>query len=420
MYAYTGCVWLYISVIYIVEAFRPRNYGKSCCGFPLFNDFVDNMLFECAIYKDQIKVKPNIDLTIGRRKSSRSNQPSTDEVVDSIKEELDKVKATKNLNINRIKFPIVGRVGRPETKYLRDIYYILEENNRGLKENSLGDDKFEEIPKEDQRIMIHPRQITKVFTSPETHKAVDMFPTLLNSKSPAIPGQVSTISLQEEHKKLLVNELKNSNIFGIFVTFVTSYDEEERNSPEISPNCMLCEFVDITNIDTTGKIVVRGIERFKINKILAVSEAIVKGEVALLRDFNGPLKNQSVSEETARVIEKLYDKCNFLEAEFRRLAGNMEDVKVIEAREPFSVKMSNLIEDINLDDESQKRILELTGFAALEFHADLDTKLHAVSSVDTEERLILAKYVLEKKCDLLRSRISEFGAKDTQEDSQES
>lgn len=139
-----------------------------------------------------------------------------------------------------------------------------------------------------------------------------------------------------------------------------------------------------------------------------VSLSTLQAEVKLLDDDRCPLRNAALTNENARALETLYDKCNIQEEYLARLSGRTEDVEIIETREPFRTKLDRMIRDVPLDRDHELRILELTGFAAMEFHADADTRLWAANITDTEERLATAKVTLEEKNAYLRERITQI------------
>ncbi|BAM41600.1 conserved hypothetical protein [Theileria orientalis strain Shintoku] len=369
--------------------------------FLVFSKHIDEMMFECGICRDNLSFPSNSNL------ASRLQYTSGKEAENLLKKvanEAQKANLKSKLikyNLNRIRLPIVGRVMKPETKYLQKIYYILEENNNSLNENKLTDP---ENQKKRIRELVEPTNITKLFTSPSVTKCVSMFPTMLSSKSPLIPGQESTIVLQEEHREYLVNEIRETNIFGIFVVFVSKYDQGSQK-PEVLPNATLCEFVDLTQLDTSGRVTVRGVERFKIGNVISISDAVIQAELSLLRDSE-TIRNPQMTEENCRTIEKLYDKCNLLELEYRSLQNNEEDVELIRKRSKFGDKISKLIEHVDIERE-RNMIYELTGFAGLEYNADIETKIWACNTNNTENRLEVTIDVLKTKIKCLNDMIRE-------------
>ncbi|KAK1444827.1 hypothetical protein BgAZ_107330 [Babesia gibsoni] len=370
------------------------------------------MMFECAVYNDNLRFPRNVQAELNPHASKDAkSQARIDELsLELTKRQLETHKKRKEHM--RLTLPISGEVSKPSGGYLREIYYILEEHNKQLMENALSKmkdatDPVVPIDIDRQRKLILPTQMWRVFDSPNAKMTYHFFPTAIKSQSPLVPGQMSTITLQEPHRKVLVEQIRSTNLFGVGVAFVqpaTSPQEEA----EISPHVCMCEFVDISDLDTTGKIVVRAVQRLSIVDILDSKEAVLRVEVKLLNDERVPLRNPVLTNENARAIAKLYDKCNVQEAYLSRISGRMEDVEIIECREPFSEKMSRLIKDVPLDKNHELAILELTGFAALEFHADTDTKLWAANIRDTEERLASAKVVLEEKNAYLKEHIKQI------------
>uniref|UniRef100_A0A3B0N3W4 ATP-dependent protease La (LON) domain containing protein, putative n=1 Tax=Theileria annulata TaxID=5874 RepID=A0A3B0N3W4_THEAN len=382
------------------------NSRLICPNNLIFSKHIDDMMFECAIYRDKLTFPSNSNLDSTTRYAQGKE---AENLMNKAYEEVQKARAKSELirsNLNRIKFPIVGRTTKPETKYLQKIYYILEENNRSLNENKLSDSD-PEAPK--IRTLIQPKNITKVFETPSVYKCVNLFPTLLSTKSPLMPGQQTSMVLDEEHKEFLVNEIRESNIFGIFLAFVSKIDKESQK-PEILPNSILCEFVDITNLDNNGVITVKALDRFKIGNVIAISDAVIRAEISLLRDTD-MLRNPGMAEENARIIEKLYDRCNLLESEYRKVEGNMDDAQKIDSRMKFGEKISKMIENVDFE-KDPNLIYELTAFAGLEFNADTETKIWACNTTDTDQRLIVTVDVLKTKIkylnDLIRDKTSDI------------
>ncbi|KAK2197932.1 PUA-like superfamily [Babesia duncani] len=365
------------------------------------------MMFECAVYREKFDFPSNIDM---EPTSSTTNNAATQALLEGMHKQVEQKAIKQKIikeNVQKLKFPIVGEVRKPTGDYLVQLYHIVEENNRGLERDTLGDDA-QPPGGRSRRCLIEPRNIGAIFPTSSVIKQVDLFATTMTSKSPLIPGQVSRVVLTPEHREHLVKSIRQTDIFGLFAAFVSKYDVDsnENPHPQVSPHATLCELLDITELDTCGVVIIRAVERFRFVRMLKIEDAVIKGEVSLLHDTRTPLRNALISQENAQALESLYDKCNFLEAEYRRKCGNMDDVEAIEARLGFAEKLEEMIRHIPLDvPDYDMRILELQSFCALEFHADYETKVWAANNTDTEERLVCARMVLEQKSQHLREKL---------------
>ncbi|CDR97191.1 hypothetical protein, conserved [Babesia bigemina] len=407
------CLMLCLAVIDRSLAFRVTHGFASARRIPgrLRSDHIDEMMFECAIYNSNLRFPRNVDSELNPHAARDSATQSRLESMslELTKQQLETFKRRKEHM--RISLPISGEVSRPRGGHLQKLYYILEEHNRELMENELyraGTEGGEQntVDIDNLRKIVLPTQMYRIFDSPSVTKRYRLFPTTIKSHSPVVPGQLSTITLQEPHRELLVEQVRSSNVFGIPVAFLepSKFDNVD---PEISPHACMCEFVDLTDFDTTGKIVVRATQRLSIVDMPATKDPIVLADVSILEDERERLRNPNLTQGNARAVAKLYDKCNEQEAQLSRLEGRMGDVEIVESRELFADKLGRMIRDVPLDGDHEYRILELTGFAAMEFHADTETRMWAANTRDTEERLACAKTVLEEKSAYLKGRISE-------------
>ncbi|GIX61670.1 uncharacterized protein BcabD6B2_11050 [Babesia caballi] len=370
------------------------------------------MMFECGIYSSNLRFPRNVAAELNPN-SARDNatQSRVEEMsVELTKQQMEILKHRKEHM--RIRLPISGEVGRPSGGCLQELYYILEEHNRELMENDLSraraDSEACSIDK--TRTIVLPTQLYRIFDAPSVTQRYRLFPSAIKSHSALVPGQLSTVTLYDVHRRLLVEQIRSSNVFGIPLAFIDP-PASPGDEPEISHHACMCEFVDISDIDTSGKVVVRAAYRLSTDKILDSDDPVVLADVSLLEDERLPLRNSVVTHENARAIAKLYDRCNVQEVHLSRLEGRLEDVELVESREPFNEKLAHMIRDVPLDGNHELNILELTGFAALEFHADTDTRLWAANTRDTEERLACAKVLLEKKAAYLQERLSQARGK---------
>ncbi|EDO07959.1 ATP-dependent protease La (LON) domain family protein [Babesia bovis T2Bo] len=376
----------------------------------LRSDHIDEMMFECGIYNENLRFPRNVDSVLNPHAprdpaaQARLEQMS----LELTKDQLAKYKQRKEYL--RINLPISGEVSRPKGGYLQDIYCILEEHNRELLENELykkGSSGSGQMDIDKLRKLVLPTQLYRIFDNPEVIKRWRLFANAVKSTSPLVPGHVSTVTLSETHRKLLVEEIRKNNVFGIAIAFIHPPENPE-SEVEISQHASMCEFVDITDLDTSGSIVVRAVQRLNILKMHDSDDPVVLADVSLLEDDHLPFKNAVVTHENARTVGKLYDRCNMDEAYLSKLSGRKADFELISAREKFQDKLEHMIRDVPVDGKHEYRIMELTSFIALEFHADVETRMWAANIRDTEERLACANTVLHEKSSYLKRKIAEM------------
>ncbi|GFE53027.1 hypothetical protein BaOVIS_004310 [Babesia ovis] len=409
------CLTLFLAVCDIVSTFRLVHGPAAARRTPgcLRSDHIDEMMFECGIYSSNLRFPRNVDSELNPHSArDAATQTRLEEMsVELTTEQLENYQKRKE-HI-RIALPISGEVPWPSGGYLQELYCILEEHNRELLENELykkgaaNGDTSMDIDR--LRKLVLPTQLYRIFDKPSSTKRFRLFPSTIKSDAPLVPGQVSTVTIPEVHRELLLDEIRSTNVFGIGVSFVDP-PKSPNEAAEVSSHACMCEFVDITELDTTGRIIVRAVQRLSIEQMINSDEPLVLADVSLLEDERTPLRNPMVTHANARAIAKLYDRCNMEEAHLSRLTGRKEDAELVESREPFNEKLATMIRDIPVDGNHEYRILELTGFAALEFHADIETRMWAASKRDSEERLACAKTVLEEKSAYLKAKIAEASA----------
>lgn len=264
------------------NAFRIGARRSTSRGIPgkLHSDHIDEMMFECAVYNENLRFPRNVqsELNPHAEKDPRRQAQLDQLSLELTKRQLEIYKKRKEHM--RLTLPISGEVTRPSGGHLRELYYIVEEHNRELLENELSridlsSDTQVPIDIDAKRKLVLPTQMWRIFDSPEVTQTYRLFPTTIKSQSPLVPGQVSTITLQEEHRQDLIDHIRSTNLFGIAVAFIQSSRTPEEES-EISPHACMCEFVDVSDLDTTGKIVVRAAQRLSILKVVDASKAVLK------------------------------------------------------------------------------------------------------------------------------------------------
>eukprot|EP00923_Selenidium_pygospionis_P015381 GHVN01026783.1.p1 GENE.GHVN01026783.1~~GHVN01026783.1.p1 ORF type:complete len:136 (+),score=20.74 GHVN01026783.1:410-817(+) len=94
-------------------------------------------------------------------------------------------------------------------------------------------------------------------------------------------------------------------------------------------------------------------------------------------------------------IHQLHERCNDLEAELRERQGKAQLVAAIRARPSMEGVLEEFLEFE--ENPTEHDIAGWLGFGALGFHAKIDILLYAVGQFHPEQRIYLAKEVLEKK-----------------------
>lgn len=187
------CLILLLTVLNYGVAFRIIKrcvIGRRSPG-RLRSDHIDEMMFECGIYNENLRFPRNVQADLNPHSSKDLQSQSR-------LEDMSLEFTTKQLEIHKrrkqhmsIQLPISGEVSKPSGGHLQELYYILEEHNRQLLENQLSktnedgeSDGHIDIGKE--RKLVLPTQMLRIFDSPDITKSYKLFPTTIKSQSPLV------------------------------------------------------------------------------------------------------------------------------------------------------------------------------------------------------------------------------------------